>query len=946
MTVIQARPYTDPLLVLGSRNKRLSRYSYKLHGQGNFGLDVVTSDRLEADESRMSLVIPIADGNRRDGVGDLLDVTGIVTDRHRANPLVLWDHGKQVALPIALAEDPDTKEYTLVIDPMARTAKIKAFFYRGKDNLRLSHANEQYAHAVLCEQLFDMAVKGYLRGGSIGYQVIDAEQLPPDYSTGIPQGLYLKRILMLEGSLVVMPANMDTAGKLLSLPRVCGKPLSPYLVKSLTSCVQEGRELVTSGYVCKSLPSHKLTDLRSKYKKQPSADIDPEKACQILRDGQANGKPLTDAQRGMFGAACGRGKKSHTRPSVKTAGSAGEKNYSRPPNTTSKKSLAVVTQKGTETQKGDNGVDLQSLRAKYKKKSHQAKVPLRNLPSGKIPPSTWTPGRGAVCKKKSLQDIRLKYKKSKSLRRRIKSSRSGSSLIYARKKDLERMKEEATKKGLKFHHLGSHASGRERVKLTGDDSSIDEMAKMFGRPVKTNRGTKSMALNKTKDLSAKTKEMPPPEEVVQDVPPDAPVDEKALMEEPEPEVYSAQVLRRLHEDRRILLEEYDSMLKYLEHEGVRKFVHKILENMEEELSSIEDLFEEHHNDLPELEGYVRNKDLDGNEPVEEEPVEEEVAEEEVVEEPDDEFAEEEAEYETTADSTDDREEEEPSPDDVVEGMKTKALATQKSLCGPCKKGGKKSCKCAKKLKKDLTKKGDEGEDKKSMDAEEETTNMDAPGEEEPVEEKSLEDKEEKVLPDEEEKALPEQSLYEKALEIQEVKNVRGAANFLDETSKAHDWGEESRMKAYFHHKMLEPISGYSMGEKSMPGGQDWMQEEMNEPAHSERTPVHPHRVSCGMACKYLKNLSREKAFGEVHRDVAAKYYKELDGVARNYEEKVNEGTEGDPEDLQVQEEPPADAPPVEPGTMDTKSKDALAKSFLAQSKAIQELNSRLSSLSF
>lgn len=34
-------------------------------------------------------------------------------------------------------------------------------------------------------------------------------------------------------------------------------------------------------------------------------DITPDKACQILKDGEVNGKPLTDAQKGMFGAKCG-----------------------------------------------------------------------------------------------------------------------------------------------------------------------------------------------------------------------------------------------------------------------------------------------------------------------------------------------------------------------------------------------------------------------------------------------------------------------------------------------------------------------------------------------------------------------------------------------------------------------------------------------------------------
>lgn len=43
-------------------------------------------------------------------------------------------------------------------------------------------------------------------------------------------------------------------------------------------------------------------------KSQPSDEVSPDKACRILEDGTIDGKPLTDAQRGMFGAACGRKK--------------------------------------------------------------------------------------------------------------------------------------------------------------------------------------------------------------------------------------------------------------------------------------------------------------------------------------------------------------------------------------------------------------------------------------------------------------------------------------------------------------------------------------------------------------------------------------------------------------------------------------------------------------
>lgn len=41
-----------------------------------------------------------------------------------------------------------------------------------------------------------------------------------------------------------------------------------------------------------------------------SANVTPDKACKILKDGTVHGKPLTDKQRGMFGSICGKRDKS------------------------------------------------------------------------------------------------------------------------------------------------------------------------------------------------------------------------------------------------------------------------------------------------------------------------------------------------------------------------------------------------------------------------------------------------------------------------------------------------------------------------------------------------------------------------------------------------------------------------------------------------------------
>ena len=48
--------------------------------------------------------------------------------------------------------------------------------------------------------------------------------------------------------------------------------------------------------------AHKKTNKKGK----PGAAVSPQKAKKILKEGEIGGKPLTEKQKGMFGAAVGR----------------------------------------------------------------------------------------------------------------------------------------------------------------------------------------------------------------------------------------------------------------------------------------------------------------------------------------------------------------------------------------------------------------------------------------------------------------------------------------------------------------------------------------------------------------------------------------------------------------------------------------------------------------
>ena len=143
-----------------------------------------------------------------------------------------------------------------------------------------------------------------------------------------------------------------------------------------------------------------IKSIRSVYKRksQPSSNVSPEKAREILKDGSVHGHPLTEKQRGMFGAAAGRDRKS----------------------------------------------------------------------------------------------IRLIYRKSKGFKRTLRKGVAGSSMVYVNNKDLEDVKKLAGERGLEARYVGTK-NGLEKVRLTGDEKAMDEVARQYGRPTKTfRRGTKGI----------------------------------------------------------------------------------------------------------------------------------------------------------------------------------------------------------------------------------------------------------------------------------------------------------------------------------------------------------------------------------------------------------------------------------------------------------------------
>lgn len=181
----------------------------------------------DIDTVRKTAKIIFADGNNQDSVGDIWECSGTDVSRHIKNPVAYLDHFKTITLPIALCED-EAGNYTVELDPVQQIGTAVLFFYRGPKQRDSSlPTSAVYEHQLVSEQVFDLAVQGFLRGGSFSYRIINAVPLPSG-------GLHLLQTELLEVSLVSLPANADTVREIQS-KRWDGKRLVEPLQRALAA---------------------------------------------------------------------------------------------------------------------------------------------------------------------------------------------------------------------------------------------------------------------------------------------------------------------------------------------------------------------------------------------------------------------------------------------------------------------------------------------------------------------------------------------------------------------------------------------------------------------------------------------------------------------------------------------------------------------------------------
>ena len=516
-------------------------------------------------------------------------------------------------------------------------------------------------------------------------------------------------------------------------------------------------------------------------------------------------------------------------------------------------------------------------------------------------------------------------------------------------------------KGKEFHFHNPNGQGWTLYWSDGWEI-VDEAAKTLGWERQSGGpGTYGHVAYKLKSLKTTgTKAMP--DDLMNDAPMDnttadvvanadaTPLDDNPIADEGPKELYSAQVLRRVHEVKGLIMQEFDEMISQLEQEEVKDFLSGIQASLDETMTAVEDLFTKIHPDYPPIEGAM-SKDMD--------------AADETM--PDTDTEDEESEPVDVLEADSDREEPLPTEDEVVEGMatskeddkdkenksmkniKTKDYASSvtvlvqniKDYINNAKRNGTvgmsktnlkqvvstRGVDCAtnefdkafdeavskvkvsgfdiydsgsyKALskKKEFHKDAKDGECKCGMPDGKCTC------------EKSLKknvvpgDEENQPSPGEVRDPLPDvvtgdeaEMQQAKSLKPHHYKRIGGAVDFFKDLSTSRIYDEEHRKKAYHYAKALEETAGDLEDIDTSD-----MDEETKAMCKGCGTSSHKHYANIKDASGFLDNLSNERAFGESHREKAAYFHKTLSPVLdEQYETKTDAVPPEAPSDTDLQ----------------------------------------------
>lgn len=195
------------------------------------------------DESAMSATAIISTPTP-DRVNDLVVPSGCRLENYKKNPVVLWEHGFGLSLPIAKSEDPDGN-LTVAIGEGNVTA-TSYFTHRLKES----------------EQIFELITEGIVRATSIRLT-----PLKSNFKRNGDDDVFLIEVWDLEEwSWVAIPCNPEAVAGVVSKNKLAGSPIADPILKSLKHWMPESKPQVQGA---------DLGGKKKMAKKKPIAKNDP-----------------------------------------------------------------------------------------------------------------------------------------------------------------------------------------------------------------------------------------------------------------------------------------------------------------------------------------------------------------------------------------------------------------------------------------------------------------------------------------------------------------------------------------------------------------------------------------------------------------------------------------------------------------------------------------------
>jgi len=190
--------------------KNVSATAYDV--RGGLAIDFAPRGAVSIDKSKMSASCTFTT-SAVDRVGDCVETAGIVTTGHQLNPVVFWDHAKDLSFPIGKTKDPLGNYTVKLFDDYATQ---ETFFSQT---------------LLEAEQIFSLIDEGIVSANSIGFRPIKAKPL---YAGNRRLGLHLLETELLEVSWVGVPCHPEAVRVALSRDKICGKSLADSIRRSLS----------------------------------------------------------------------------------------------------------------------------------------------------------------------------------------------------------------------------------------------------------------------------------------------------------------------------------------------------------------------------------------------------------------------------------------------------------------------------------------------------------------------------------------------------------------------------------------------------------------------------------------------------------------------------------------------------------------------------------------